>query len=171
MSRSDELYEEAVAAYGDALDRLVGAYEADADMRRDLRQDIHLALWRSLNHFEERCSLRTWVYRVAHYTATSYVIRQRRTNSSRLMSLEEMEATADASGSARNADDRIALERLLNLVHRLKPLDRELMLLYLEDLDATTIGEIMGISTGNVRIQIHRIKTILIRRFHRGGQP
>jgi RNA polymerase sigma-70 factor (ECF subfamily) len=44
------------------------------------------------------------------------------------------------------------------------------MLLYLEDLDAATIGEIMGISAGNVRIQIHRVKNILARRFHAGGQ-
>ena len=42
-------------------------------------------------------------------------------------------------------------------------------LLYLEDLDAAAIGEIMGISAGNVRVQVHRIKTILARRFHAGG--
>jgi len=43
------------------------------------------------------------------------------------------------------------------------------MLLYLEDLDAASIGDIMGISAGNVRVQVHRIKTILARRFHAGG--
>ena len=68
-----------------------------------------------------------------------------------------------------DAGDRLALERLLELIHQLKPPDRELMLLYLEDLDAVAIGEIMGISAGNVRVQVHRIKTILARRFHAGG--
>jgi DNA-directed RNA polymerase specialized sigma24 family protein len=43
------------------------------------------------------------------------------------------------------------------------------MLLYLEDLDAASIAEIMGISIVHVRVQIHRIKGILTRRFHRGG--
>ena len=84
------------------------------------------------------------------------------------MSFEEIEAMPDQSDHQRDAEDRLALERLLQLIHRLKPLDRELMLLYLEDMDAASIGEIMGLSSGNVRIQIHRIKNILDRRFHGG---
>jgi len=164
----DDLYRQTTETYGSALDRLVRAYELDADKRRDLLQEIHLALWRSLEQFEGRCSLRTWVYRVAHNTAASYVIRQRRANS-RLLSLEDMDAMPVSSGRGLDAGDRMALERLLELIHQLKPPDRELMLLYLEDLDAAAIGEIMGISAGNVRVQVHRIKTILARRFHGGG--
>jgi len=164
----DDFYKEATATYGDALDRLVRAYELDSEKRRDLLQEILLALWRSFEKFEGRCSLRTWVYRVAHNIATSHVIRQHRTNS-RLVSLEEIETTAQQSDA--HAADRLDLERLLQLIHRLNPPDRELMLLYLEDLDAGAIGEIMGISAGNVRSKIHRIKTILARRFHAGGQP
>ena len=47
------------------LDRLARAYESDPEKRRDLRQEIHFALWRSFATFDNRCSLRTWVYRVA----------------------------------------------------------------------------------------------------------
>ena len=74
----DVLYREAADTYAAALERLARAYEADADQRRDLVQEIHIALWRSFAGFDGRCSLRTWVYRVAHNAATSYVIRQRR---------------------------------------------------------------------------------------------
>jgi RNA polymerase sigma-70 factor (ECF subfamily) len=42
-------------------------------------REIHIALWRSFNAFEGRCSMRTWVYRIAHNTAASYITRQRRT--------------------------------------------------------------------------------------------
>lgn len=158
-------------AYSAALQRLVRAYELDADKRHDLLQEIHLALWRSFKKFEGRSSIRTWVYRVAHNTAASYVIRQRRANSHVLLALEEIDSSPAPTGDqAGNPSDRIALERLLELIHRLKPPDRQLMLLYLEDLDAAGIGEIMGISAGNVRVQIHRIKAILARRFHAGEQ-
>ena len=34
---------------------------------------------------------------------------------------------------------------------------------------AASIGEIIGISPGNVATKIHRIKGILVRRFHEGG--
>jgi RNA polymerase sigma-70 factor (ECF subfamily) len=131
-------------------------------------QEIHLALWRSFAHFEGRCSVRTWVYRVAHNMATSHVIRQRRTNSRVLLSLEEIESLPSPSQDGREGRHRMDVERLLELIHRLRPSDRELMLLYLEDLDSTEIGEITGLSAGNVRTQIHRIKTILARRFHAG---
>ena len=164
----DDLYREATAAFGAALERLAHGYEADSEKCRDLIQEIHLALWRSFELFDARCSLRTWTYRVAHNTAASYVIRQRRLRFGGLMSFEEIEAMPDQSDHQRDAEDRLALERLLQLIHRLKPLDRELMLLYLEDMDAASIGEIMGLSPGNVRIQIHRIKNILARRFHGG---
>jgi len=164
----DDLYQQATATYGDALDRLVQAYELDSEKRRDLLQEIHLALWRSFEKFEGRCSLRTWVYRIAHNIATSHVIRQHRANS-RLVSLEEIDTIAQQSDA--HAADRLDLERLLQLIHQLNPPDRELMLLYLEDLDAGAIGEIMGISAVNVRSKIHRIKTLLGRRFHDGGQP
>ena len=115
-----------MATYGDALDRLVRAYELDSEKRRDLLQEILLALWRSFEKFEGRCSLRTWVYRVAHNIATSHVIRQHRTNS-RLVSLEEIETMALQSDA--HAADRLDLERLLQLIHQLNPPDRELMLL------------------------------------------
>ena len=69
--RVRELYERAVADYGNALKRLTRAYEADADRRRDVLQEIHMALWESLARFDGRSALGTWVYRVAHNTATS----------------------------------------------------------------------------------------------------
>ena len=167
-SNQDELYREAAATYRSALYRLAQAYELDPDRRRDLLQDIHFALWRSLALYESRCSLRTWVYRVAHNTAASYVIRQRRTGLQALASLEELDALPGAADHARDADQRLALDRLLALIHKLRPFDRQLMLLYLEGMDGASIGEIAGISPGNVRIQILRIKRVLARRFHGG---
>ena len=60
------MYEQAADTYGSSLDRLARAYELDPEARRDLVQDIHLHLWRSFAYFDLRCSLRTWVNRVAH---------------------------------------------------------------------------------------------------------
>jgi len=165
----DDLYQQATSEFGNALDRLVRAYELDADKRRDLLQDIHLALWRSFEKFEARCSLRTWVYRVAHNIATSHVIRQRRINP-RLLSLEEIDPWPRHLDGRRDGHDRLDLERLLQLIHQLNPPDREIMLLYLEGLDGASIAEIMEMSAVNVRSKIHRIKAILARRFLGGGQ-
>jgi RNA polymerase sigma-70 factor (ECF subfamily) len=168
-TKPDELYEEAVSAYGASLERLARAYETDPDKRRDLLQDIHFALWRSFEHFAQRCSLRTWVYQVAHNTAASHVVRQRRIHSG-LVSLEEIESVPIHDDSELAVERSTALDRLLQLIQRLKPIDRQVILSYLEGMDAGVIGEITGISPANVAMKIHRIKNILTRRFQKGGQ-
>lgn len=162
-----ELYSETAATFHAALERLARAYEADPESRRDLLQEIHLALWRSFANFDGRCSLRTWVYRVAHNAAASHVGRQRKNNLP-LVSLEEAEAAPDLNNGAA-ADQQEALERLLTLVRQLKPLDRQVIVSYLEGLDAAAIAEITALSPSNVATRIHRIKRVLAVQFHEGG--
>ena len=164
----DALYTEAAEKFGAALVRLARAYEADEEKRRDLIQEIHLQLWRSLGYFNSLCSLRTWVYRVAHHTAASHVLRERRLRST-LVSLDDLEAIPDRDSRGTDLDQREALERLSALIQKLKPIDRQIMVSYLEGLDAASIGEITGLSAGNVAMKIHRIKNILARRFRQGG--
>jgi len=163
----EALYDEAARVYGAALERLARAYEADVDLRRDLLQDIHLALWRSFEGFDGHCSLRTWIYRVAHNVAASHVTQQMRARKQALVGLEELENLPDISGAG-SADRNHALNRLLALIQRLKPLDRHVILSYLEGLDAASIAEITGLSSGNVATKIHRIKTVLARQFQQG---
>src|SRR5579862_7993243 len=101
---------------------------------------MHFALWRSLARFDGRCSLRTWVYRVAHNTAASHVLKHK--GKSAFVGLEEVDAVRDDDDPERTLVERDARQRLLALVQTLKPADRQLTLLYLEDLDAAAIGEI-----------------------------
>ena len=168
-SPQDDLYREAAATYGAALERLARGYEADEEIRRDLLQDIHIALWRSFEGFNGYCSLRTWVYRVAHNVATSHVTRQRRTRPQTLVGLEEVEHLPDTREGELATHRREVLQRLLALIQQLKLLDRQVMLAYLEGMDAAAIGEITGLSAGNVATKIHRIKRLLARRFEEGG--
>jgi RNA polymerase sigma-70 factor (ECF subfamily) len=167
----DERYAMAAAEFGGAIERLARAYEADADTRGDLIQDIHVAVWRSLGAFDGRCSLRTWVYRVAHNTAASHVQRRRRWRGERSAGVETLENLADADDPEAAVGERQALERLMTIIHRLGPPDRQVALLYLEDLDAAAIGEITGLSSGAVATKIHRLKALLARRFAEGGRP
>lgn len=164
----DDLYKNAAEDYGPALERLARAYEADPDRRRDLIQEIHLQLWRSFQRYDSRCSVRTWVYRVAHNVSASYVMRERRTFLN-LVSLEELETLSDNAGGQVAADHRINMERLTALIQQLKPLDRQVIISYLEDMDAASIAEITGLSPAAVAMRIHRIKSLLARRFQEGG--
>jgi len=165
----DERYAAAAAEFGAAIERLARAYEADADPRRDLIQDIHVALWRSLALFDGRCSLRTWVYRVAHNTAAGHVQKRRRWRGERWATLDAIEGVADADDPEAAVGERRALERLMKLIQQLAPPDRQVALLYLEDLDTAAIADITGYSSGAVATKIHRLKALLARRFAEGS--
>ena len=166
-AKQDDLYHSVVDQYGSAIQRLARAYEADGEKRRDLIQEIHFQLWRSFQRFDARCSLRTWTYRVAHHAATSHVLRERRIFS-KLVSLEELEKIPDKNEASLTTDKRENLERLSALIQRLKPIDRQVIVSYLEDMDAASIGEITGLSPANVAMRIHRAKNILARWFREG---
>ena len=167
--RQNERYPEVIAAYGGALGRLARAYETNADARADLLQEIHIAIWKSLQIFDGRCSLRTWLYRVAHNVALRHLIRQRRNLHTNFLSLDQVGELSDSREQEAGAERRVALERIFSLIQQLRPLDRQVMLLYLEGLDANSIGEISGISPGSVATRVHRIKAILTQRFHGGS--
>lgn len=163
----DELYQKVAEEYGEALARMAYAYEADSELRRDLLQEIHLALWRSFAKFNGRCSRRTWIYRVAHNVATSHVIRQSKGKSvGTFLTLEAAGAKTGTGDVELSANRAQALGRLFALIQQLDPLDRQVITAYLEDLDAESIAEITGLSAANVWSKIHRIKNALIGRFH-----
>ena len=164
----DALYRDAIEQFGPALARLAMAYEFDAEKRRDLAQELHFALWRSFATFDNRCSLRTWSYRVWHNTASSYVVRQRRVYEA-LVGLEELDDLPGPPERGESGlDQRQASERLLALIQRLRPLDRQVIVSWLEGMDAVSTGEITGLSPANVAMKVHRIKALLSRRFHAG---
>lgn len=160
----DALYREVTEKYGAALGRLAAAYEAEPERRRDLLQDVHASVWRSLALFDRRCSLRTWVYRVAHNVATSHLVRQA---DLRFVELEELTADVDVEALV---DRKLVMERVLGLIQRLQPIERQVIILYLEGLDALAISEVTGLSPSNVATRVHRIKHTLTQRFHERSQ-
>ena len=126
-----------------------------------------MELWVSLGSFDSRCSLRTWVYRIAHNVGASHVVRSRRL-ASRLVDLETVEAGIPVEAKAQ-ADRRFSAAVLLDLIHRLKPLDRQVTLLYLEGEAAGAIAEVTGLSASNVATKIHRIKRVLKEKYLDGA--
>jgi len=165
----DALYANAARSYGAAIERLARGYEADAELRRDLVQEIHAALWRSYGYFEGQCSERSWVYRIAHNVAVSHLIARRRLKRERLAGLDEVEMFPDGGDLETETAGRRIVERLLATIHRLAPPDRQVMLLYLEDLSAAEIADVTGMSAGAVAVRIHRIKALLAKPFAEKG--
>lgn len=162
----------AMTSLGAALERLSRAYEADPDQQRDLLQEIHFAVWRSFGGFDGRCSEATWVYRVAHNVAASHIATRKRQRAGGMLTLDELADRPDPGQPDPEAatGERQALARLMALVRALALPDRQLVLLYLEGLDAAAIGEICGLSPGAVSVKVHRLKAVLAQRMRQGAR-
>jgi len=165
LNGQDELYQQAINRYGLQLSRFMCGYEQVPQRREELQQELLLAIWQSLAGFQGDCTLRTWVYRVAHNVGARHVGLNLRQADRQWLELDAAEHMADEHADMERVDRNIDLARIIALVHRLRPLDREVMLLYLEDLDAAAIGEVTGLSARNVATKIHRIKVLLAIQF------
>jgi RNA polymerase sigma-70 factor (ECF subfamily) len=165
---ADALFERVAQEYAAPLARLARAHEADPALQQDLLQEIYIALWRSFPAFQNRCSLRTWVYRVAHNVAATHVVRARRRRTGQLVNLDDVEIADDGTEPGAGIDETRALARVSLLIQQLKPIDRQVIILHLEGLSRDDIAEIAGLSFSNVAIKIHRIKLLLTRAF--GGE-
>jgi len=103
----EEEFRRVLTEFGPALARFSLGYELDPEHRRDLLQEIHIAVWRSLEIFDSRCSLRTWVYRVAHNTAVKHVMRAKRHAFASLKNLDEIDEPEDLS-KGESASEHVA---------------------------------------------------------------
>jgi RNA polymerase sigma-70 factor (ECF subfamily) len=143
------------------IERLARGYEADRELCRDLVQEIHAALWRSFAIFEGQCSEKSWVHRIAHNVGVTHMMTGRRRRNMPLVGLEQIDELPDGDDPEQATGERSLSNRLLAAIHRLQPADRQVMLLYLEDLTAAEIGEVTGLSASAVAVRIHRIKALL----------
>ncbi len=138
--------------------KVAGLYSRNAADREDLVQEISVQLWRSFGRYDERqAKFSTWLYRIALNVAISQVRRQRWSEADRFEPLQTHHLETVGGGEAMPEPDE-RLGALYAFIGQLDPLNRALILLYLEDRGYAEIAEILGISETNVATKISRIK-------------
>jgi RNA polymerase sigma-70 factor (ECF subfamily) len=157
------VYEDLLRRYVQPLRRLAWSYEHDPAGREDLFQEIAMALWMALPRFRGDSSERTWVYRVAHNTAISFVATRRRRDRREQSSDPEREP-AGAAPQEGDAIDRQRRDLLWAVVQDLPVADRQIIVLHLEGLSASEIHAITGVSAGAVATRLTRIRQKLAAR-------
>lgn len=148
--------------FGDLLERhrrivfkVANTYAWHREDRADLAQEIAAQLWRAFPGYDPARSFSTWMYRVALNVAISFV----RSDSQRqrhAVPLDEDLHDLAAEGTDHEADQQVrALHRF---IAQLEPLNRALLLLYLDDRSHREIAEILGVSESNVATKLSRLK-------------
>jgi len=122
--------------------------------REELAQEIATQLWRAFPSFDSERAFPTWMYRIALNVAISFV--RSRARERHTVALDESHDRADASGDEMESDERVAL--LYRFIDELDPLNRALLLLYMDDRSYREIANILGITETNVATKISRLK-------------
>lgn len=143
-------FEEVAKTYGRLIERICFGYAKSLQEMEDLRQDSLINLWESMDNYRGSCSMKTWVYRITLNTCvSSFRKRQRQINTVRLTELFD---TID------NNDDKYILTELHTAISGLNPIDKAVVMLWLDEQSYDEISSIVGISKANVSTRLHRAK-------------
>ena len=154
----EQQFEDIWNQYGSSLVRLASSYEDVAHAREDLVQEIQLALWRALPTFRGDCSMRTFVYRIAHNRALTHVWRRRKQAQSSAALIEVGDPRPGPESSAiRNAD----YSALLNAIRKLPIPHRQVITMALDELPQGEIATLLGITENHVAVRFNRARKLL----------
>lgn len=128
-------------------------FSNDADEVADLFQEVLVKLWNGYGSFQGKSDIKTWIYRVTLNTCITIDRKKRRNRKAELsMDVDYFDSQEQSTAQVQMLHDRIA---------RLQPLDRAIILLWLEQISYDEIGEIVGISAKNVSVRLTRIRVQL----------
>ena len=153
--RQQRQFESLLAEHRGIVFKVAGVYARGSDEREDLAQEIAAQLWRSFGAYDpSRAKFSTWMYRVALNVAISHARRNAQTGC--LEPLDALHLEVPGAPGVAEPDERVAA--LYAFIGRLDPLNRALILLYLEDRSYAEIAQVLGISETNVATKLGRIK-------------
>ncbi|MBF9255788.1 sigma-70 family RNA polymerase sigma factor [Pontibacter sp. 172403-2] len=126
-------------------------YFADAE-EQDVVQEMLYQLWRSYPRFDGHSKFSTWMYSVCLNTALTY--RRKERKHKHLPLAQRHQQIPDAPTGDQEED----LQLLYDAIATLSPLNKAIVLLYLEDLRYEEIAQITGLTKSNVSVRLVRIK-------------
>ena len=137
--------------------KIAGSYARGAEDRADLAQEIAAQLWHAWPRYDPARSVSTWMYRIALNVAISHLRAQEIRRRHDAVSLDDgLHEVADGNATDPEAEQHLQL--LQAFIARQPPLDRALLLLYLDERSQREIAEVLGISESNVSTKIGRLK-------------
>ena len=158
LNGKTEQYEYFLDRYGQQVfvlvDRIVSCQE-DAE---ELTQDVFLKAFQQLSSFKAESSFSTWIYRIATNLAIS-AVRKKRNDVLRLDDSVFANFSDTQVDEALEDESEEQMERLQQAMNQLEADERALITLYyLEEKPLVEVAFILGLTEGNAKVKLHRIR-------------
>lgn len=164
---------ELVNAYDAQLRRLARTFVRTDALADDVVQETWLAVVRGIDRFEERSSLKTWIFRILGNRARTRAVREARQVPFSSLSGDEGGPAVDPDAFAADGawahpperpDERLLTRelrgRLAAAIEALPEQQRTVITLRdVAGLEGPEVAELLGISEGNQRVILHRARS------------
>lgn len=157
MADFDEIYKQ----YAPQIYRVCMGYTNDPDQAKDMVQETFISVWKNLSSFRGESQLSTWIFRIAT------------NNCLRAIEVAKRMPCGELPANLIEIQEEPMQEKLNFLYYciaSLQETERIIISLVLEELPQAEIAAIVGLSEGNVRVKVHRIKEKLAKKFKAHGQ-
>jgi RNA polymerase sigma factor (sigma-70 family) len=157
----ETLFKEIFQANSKKIYHLCYGYTGDSDTANDLMQETFMKVWQSLDKFRNQALISTWIYRIAVNTCLSHLRTEKRHPKDELT--DNIIENRQEELSEKN--EQVAM--LYKCIARLEENERIIITMVLDEVPYPEIAAISGISEGNLRVKIHRIKQKLTEIYNR----
>jgi RNA polymerase sigma factor (sigma-70 family) len=162
---SQERFQSLLEAHKKLIFKICNSYCKDRDSRNDLAQEIIVQLWRSFDRFDGRCRFSTWMYRIGLNVAISFY-RSESARTRRVISGDDQ--LLQVTDEFESNSDEVRL--LYDFIGGLDPLNKALILLYLDGNSYQEIAEVAGITETNVATRLNRLKNKMKQELNVAGE-
>ena len=142
-------FEKLVKEHKNTIYTVCFMFSKDSEEVNDLFQEVLINLWNGLPSFKGQSSIGTWIWRISLNTCISCERKKKNPTIPLTMDVDFFEDKDAEAQQVRMLYDR---------VHRLKPFDRAIVLLWLEGISYDEIAAIVGITPSNVATRLFRIR-------------
>ena len=150
MNISEQEFSQLVRKNKSTIYTVCYMFSKDQDEVADLFQEVLIKLWSGIQSFENKSDIKTWIYRVALNTCISIDRKKKR------KAKNELSMDINLFTDRDNDTEQVGI--LHKRISRLHPLDRAIVLLWLESIPYDEIGAIVGISAKNISVRLFRIR-------------
>jgi RNA polymerase sigma-70 factor (ECF subfamily) len=152
LEQKETLFKEIFDKNSKKIFHLCYGYTGDQDAANDLLQETFLKVWQNLEKFRNKSLISTWIYRIAVNTCLTYLRTEKK------QAKDELTDNIIENKVEEHSEKNEQIALLYQSIAKLEENDRLIITMVLDELPYAEIAEISGISEGNLRVKIHRIK-------------
>jgi|SRR5690606_3762313 len=161
MDNKEVLFQELFEKNSERIFHLCYGYTGSSDLANDLMQETFIKVWQNLDSFRNQSQISTWIYRIAINTCLSHLRVEKKKIADELNE-HIIQTVADTV-----SEKEEQVEQLYKCIAQLEENERIIITMVLDEVPYPEIAEISGISEGNLRVKIHRIKAKLTQLYNR----